>query len=62
LTDATAKQLAKVPIEYDAGLTLPPGRYSMKFLACDDETGRIGIYQTEFTIPNLSTWGEAALV
>jgi VWFA-related protein len=54
LTDATAQQLAKAPIEYDAGFTLLPGRYSMKFLARDDETGRIGTYQTEFTIPNLN--------
>lgn len=54
LTDATAQQLAKVPIEYDAGFTLLPGRYSIKFLARDDETGRIGTYQTEFTIPNLN--------
>jgi hypothetical protein len=43
-----------VPIEYDAGFTLLPGRYSMKFLARDDETGRMGTYQTEFTIPNLN--------
>jgi VWFA-related protein len=54
LTDATAQQLAKVPVEYDAGFTLLPGRYSIKFLARDDETGRIGTYQTEFTIPNLN--------
>lgn len=54
LTDATAQQLAKVPIEYDAGFTLLPGRYSIKFLARDDETGRIGTYQTQFTIPNLN--------
>jgi VWFA-related protein len=54
LTDATAQQLVKVPIEYDAGFTLLPGRYSIKFLARDDETGRIGTYQTEFTIPNLN--------
>ena len=31
-----------------------PGRYSIKFLARDDETGRIGTYQSEFTIPNLN--------
>ena len=54
LTDATAQQLVMVPIEYDAGFSLLPGRYSMKFLARDDETGRIGTYQTEFTIPNLN--------
>jgi hypothetical protein len=54
LSDATATQLAKRPVEYDAGFTLLPGRYSIKFLARDDETGRIGTYQSEFTIPNLN--------
>jgi VWFA-related protein len=54
LSDATAAELAKVPIEYDTGYTLLPGRYSIKFLARDDETGRIGTFQTTFTIPNLN--------
>lgn len=54
LSDATAQELAKRPIEYDSGFTLLPGRYSIKFLARDDETGRIGTYQTSFTIPNLN--------
>ena len=54
LSDATAADLAKRPIEYDAGFTLLPGRYTIKFLARDDETGRIGTYQTNFTIPNLN--------
>ena len=54
LTDATAAELAKRPIEYDTGFTLLPGKYSIKFLARDDETGRIGTYQTTFVIPNLN--------
>ena len=54
LTDATALELSKRPVEYDSGFTLTPGRYSIKFLARDDETGRIGTYQTEFVIPNLN--------
>ncbi len=54
LTDATAAELAKRPIEYDTGFTLLPGKYSIKFLARDDETGRIGTFQTSFTIPNLN--------
>jgi VWFA-related protein len=54
LTDATAAELAKRPIEYDGGFTLLPGKYSIKFLARDDETGRIGTYQTNFVIPNLT--------
>ncbi len=54
LSDATAAELAKRPIEYDAGFTLLPGKYTMKFLARDAETGRIGTYQTSFVIPNLN--------
>jgi VWFA-related protein len=54
LTDATAAELAKRPIEYDGGFTLLPGKYSIKFLARDDETGRIGTFETNFVIPNLN--------
>lgn len=54
LSDATAAELAKRPIEYDSGFTLLPGKYKLKFLARDAETGRIGTYETPFTIPNLN--------
>lgn len=54
LSDETAAELAKRPVEYDTGFTLLPGKYTIKFLARDDETGRIGTYQTTFVIPNLN--------
>jgi hypothetical protein len=54
LPNETAAQLAKRPIEYDAGFTLLPGKYTIKFLARDSETGRIGTFQTTFIIPNLN--------
>ncbi|MGD1093581.1 MAG: VWA domain-containing protein [Bryobacteraceae bacterium] len=54
LSDATAAELAKRPIEYSTGFTLLPGKYRMKFLARDAETGRIGTYEAKFTIPNLN--------
>ncbi len=54
LSDQTANELAKRPIEYDTGFTLLPGKYTIKFLARDDETGRIGTYQTSFLIPDLN--------
>ncbi len=54
LNDATAAELAKRPIEYDAGFTLLPGKYVLKFLARDAETGRIGTYQNAFVVPNLN--------
>ncbi len=54
LSDETAAELAKVPIEYDTGFTLLPGKYTIKFLARDAETGRIGTYQSTFVVPNLN--------
>ena len=54
LSGETAAKLAKQPIEYDTGFTLLPGKYTIKFLARDAETGRIGTYETTFVIPNLN--------
>jgi hypothetical protein len=54
LSDSTAAELAKRPIQYDTGFTLLPGKYKLKFLARDAETGRIGTYETLFVIPNLN--------
>jgi hypothetical protein len=54
LNGAAASQLASTPIEYDTGFTLLPGRYSIKLLARNNETGRIGTYETAFTVPNLN--------
>jgi VWFA-related protein len=54
LSGETAAKLAKQPIEYATGFTLLPGKYKIKLLARDDETGRIGTYETTFVIPNLN--------
>ena len=54
LSDSTAAELATHPIQYETGFTLLPGKYVIKYLARDAETGRIGTYQMSFAIPNLS--------
>jgi VWFA-related protein len=59
LSDSAAATLAHQPIEYDAGFTLTPGKYSIKFLARNNETGRIGTYQTSFVVPNLNKEAKA---
>ena len=53
LSDDTAEQLAKRPIQYSTGFTLLPGKYVIKLLARDSFTGRIGTFQAKFEIPNL---------
>lgn len=55
LKGETAGQLAKHNLEYDTGFTLPPGAYTLKFLARENETGKMGTFETKFTIPDLTT-------
>jgi VWFA-related protein len=54
LSDETAAQLASRPIAYDTGFSLPAGKYTLKFLARENETGKMGTYETKFTIPDLA--------
>jgi VWFA-related protein len=53
LTDETAAQLAKRPVQIEIGFTMLPGTYIIKLLARDAETGRMGTYQASFIVPNL---------
>ena len=53
LGPAAIADLATTPIVYDAAFTLLPGRYTLKVLARDQTTGRIGTSNVTFTIPNL---------
>ena len=54
LSGETASELSKRPITYDTGFTLLPGTYTLKLLARDAETGRIGTYLRTLVIPNLN--------
>jgi VWFA-related protein len=54
LSEETAAQLASRPIAYDTGFSLPPGKYSMKFLARENETGKMGTFESKFVIPDLA--------
>ncbi len=55
LKGETAAELSKHPIEYDSGFTLPPGKYSLRFVARENTTGKVGTYDAKFTIPDLTT-------
>jgi len=54
LKGQTAADLAKHPLEYDTGFTLAPGKYNLKFLARENETGKMGTYEINFAIPDLT--------
>lgn len=55
LKGEAAGQLAKRPLVYPTGFTLPPGAYDLKFLVRDNGTGKMGTYETKFLIPDLTT-------
>jgi VWFA-related protein len=54
LSESTAAELTKTAVTYDTGFTVLPGNYKIKVLARDNETGRIGTYETSIIIPNLN--------
>jgi VWFA-related protein len=55
LKGETGGQLATRNLEYDTGFTLQPGAYTLKFLARENETGKMGTFETKFVIPDLTT-------
>jgi VWFA-related protein len=55
LKGETAAQLAKHPISYDSGFTLAPGNYSLRLLARENTTGKIGTFDYKLTVPDLTT-------
>lgn len=49
-----ATSLSKKNLQYDSGFTLPPGDYTIKFLARENVSGKMGTFESKFNIPNLT--------
>ena len=47
-------QLSKRNLQYDTGFTLTPGAYTLKFLARENESGKMGTFETKFIVPDLT--------
>jgi hypothetical protein len=45
------EQIAQRSLVYQGGMILGPGRYRLKFLARENETGRIGTFEQDLLIP-----------
>jgi VWFA-related protein len=59
LKGESAGQLSTRNLEYDTGFTLQPGSYTLKFLARENETGKMGTFETKFTVPDLTSQRQA---
>jgi VWFA-related protein len=55
LNDAEASKIASRHLQYDSVLTLSPGTYSLRFLARENQSGKMGTFETKFTVPDLSS-------
>ncbi len=54
LTGVKTEQIANRQLQYNTAFTLPPGGYTLKFVARENETGKIGTFETKFTVPDLT--------
>jgi VWFA-related protein len=54
LDGANAERATKGTYQYDAGLTLQPGSYHMKFVVRENISGKMGTFETKFVVPDLS--------
>ena len=51
LDDERFQQVQQNALVYQGGIILPPGNYKLKFLARENETGRIGTFEDELKLP-----------
>jgi len=46
-------EVQKKNVQYDTGVSLPPGKFHLKFVVRENETGRMGSFETGFEVPDL---------
>ncbi len=54
LDEAAASQLGRRSFQYDTGVTLSPGDYTLRFLARENISGKMGTFETKFTVPDVN--------
>ena len=54
LDDTAVSRLARRNFQYDTGLTLPSGEYTLRFLTRENLNGKMGTFETKFTVPDVN--------
>jgi VWFA-related protein len=49
----SSTQVKQKNVQYDSGFVLPAGKYHFKFVVRENQTGRTGSFETDFTVPEL---------
>ncbi len=51
----TSTQVRQKNVQYNNAFFLPPGHYHLKFVVRENQTGRMGSFETDITIPDLKS-------
>jgi VWFA-related protein len=51
----TSSDVRKKNVQYNTGLDLPPGKYHLKFVVRENQTGRMGSFETDLIVPDLKS-------
>ena len=55
LDQETAGEVERKQIQYDTGFSLAPGKYTVRLVARENGEGKIGTFETAFTVPDLAS-------
>ena len=50
-----ANEVQRKNVQYDNGLLLPPGKFHLKIVVRENESGRMGAFETDLTVPDLKS-------
>jgi len=51
----TSAEVRKKNVQYNTGVSLPPGKYHLKFVVRENQTGRMGSFETDVNVPDLKS-------
>jgi VWFA-related protein len=55
LAVSTTTEVQKKNVQYDTGMSLLSGKYHLKFVVRENQTGRMGSFETDIDVPELKT-------
>jgi VWFA-related protein len=55
LAVSTSTEVQKKNVQYDTGMSLLSGKYHFKFVVRENQTGRMGSFETDIEVPELKT-------
>ena len=50
-----SQEVRRKNVQYDGGFLLPPGKYHLKFVVRENQTGRVGSFETDLNIPDMKS-------